>query len=769
MLVAVVLLFTTILIMSGRVAPELVALTALMILTVAGPLTPSEAFQGFASPTIVMIVASFFLAAALKRTGLAEQLGVMVARSSKGSERAIVVRVMLLGAVVSAFMNNVSAVALLLPSVVTVAAYANMSPSLLYLPLSFAVLMGGTLSLIGTPPNLVTSDILASLGHKPFGMLTLTPWGVVGAGVGITIVAFLYRSFLPRLQDVPQIDRRDLPSFYRLRDHLCLIRVPGHSGLCGKSLEETHFGEALGAEVIGIVRDGKRRLAPPPHERIRAEDQLVVVADAEEIDTLFHLRGVIISRPDQSVSDLLVRKLGLYSLEVTPKLLNLGSSLRGIRFKERFGSTVVAIERGTRILSHYLGNHELYPGDRLLMVVPQEGMWTPDLLGAELIEQEIGEWLLSRVSVVDLPEESRLAGISISSSRLGELAGVAILALLRGSELLVLPGPQEIVAEGDTLIIAGDPERLGWLSMLSELEIAVGATQSDFESSAVGLVEAIVPPQSKLVNKTLAETDFREKYDFQVLAMWRGGRSHYQRLGSMRLALGDALLLQGPRLKIPILAKNSDFLVLGGVRPQSLAWPSIAALCFAVAVLVGGSVFQLMPPHMAMILAVLVTVAAGLVSMEDGVREVDWRIVLFVGALLPFQVALERAGVFTAFSTFVGQVAAGHSLWLVLALLLLTTSLIAQIIEGSVAALLVTPAALQLAPVLGVSATVLAATVACGASLAYLSPTSHRCHIMVMSAGGYSWRDVLRLGLPVTTALLVTAVLMSLIMAKLGF
>lgn len=754
--------------MSGKIAPELVALVALTVVTLLGELSPQEAFSGFASPTVVMIVGSFFIAAALKRSGVAEQLGIMVARRFEGRERSIVVSVMVVGALTSAVMNNVSAVALLLPSVVTVAAYANISPSLLYLPLSFAVVLGGTLTLMGTPPNLIASDLLIAQGQPGFGLFSITPLGILMVVAGITTVAMLYRRILPRREDVPELDRRDLPSFYRLRDHLCLIRVPAHSRLCGKSLEETHFGEALGAEVIGIVRDGKRRLAPPPHERIRAEDQLVVVADAEEIDTLFQLRGVMISHPDVQVTELLTTQLSLLSLEVTQKFLQLGSSLRTIRFKERFGGTVVAIERGPRLLRHYLGSHELYPGDRLLIVARKSGLHAVELMGAELKPQELGEWMLQRVSVVKLPEGSRLAGSTISSARLGELAGVAVIGVLRGGVVTVLPGPQEVMASSDALVIAGDPERLGWLSMLSELEIAVGTTQSDFESPAVGLAEAIVPPQSKLIDKTLAEIDFREKYDFQALAVWRGGKSYFQRLGRMRLALGDALLLQGPRSKIPVLAKNRDFLVLGSARPQPLAAGAIWGLLCALFVLIGGSASGLVPAHFAMLMAALVAVLFGLVSMEDGVREVDWRIVLFVGALLPFQLAIMRNGLFDGIGFQLAQSLDGHGLWLVVLLLTGLTSGLAQIIEGSVAVLLMTPVAIQLAGELGIDARLLVLTVACGASVAFLSPTSHRCHILVMSAGGYTWRDVFRLGLPVSIAVICAVLLGAMVLSPSG-
>ena len=189
--------------LSNRLPVDLTALLGVLVLTFLGLLTPTEAFAGFSSSAVITLIAIFFVSGALRLTGVSDVIGGFIARVGRRRETRTVGAVVLAGAVVSAFMNDIVAAAILLPGVMSVSRETAIPPSKLLIPLAFGTILGGMLTLIGTPPNFLTSELAAAQGIRPFGFLEFTPFGLAMVLVGGGYLAFAGRKTLPQ-GELPQ-------------------------------------------------------------------------------------------------------------------------------------------------------------------------------------------------------------------------------------------------------------------------------------------------------------------------------------------------------------------------------------------------------------------------------------------------------------------------------------------------------------------------------------------------------------------------------------
>ncbi|HSM58590.1 MAG TPA: SLC13 family permease, partial [Candidatus Sulfomarinibacteraceae bacterium] len=193
----IILIIAVALFASGRLRMDLVALLVLSSLAVAGLVTPAEALSGFSNPAVVTVWAVFILSAGLSRTGVANVVGKQVLRLAGEGDLQLLVVIMVTAGAMSAFMNNVGVVALLLPVVMDVARRTGRAPSSLLIPLSFGALLGGLTTVIGTPPNILASDALRDAGFGAFGFFDFTPVGGAVALAGVLFMATVGRRLLP--------------------------------------------------------------------------------------------------------------------------------------------------------------------------------------------------------------------------------------------------------------------------------------------------------------------------------------------------------------------------------------------------------------------------------------------------------------------------------------------------------------------------------------------------------------------------------------------
>ena len=277
-LVLGILALSLILFVSEVIRMDLVALLVLSALAVTGLVNTNEAFAGFSNSAVITVWAMFILSEGLTRTGIADIIGSQVMRLAGRREIAMIIVIMITAAVLSAFMNNIGVAALMLPVVIEVARRTRIPPSRLLMPLAYATLLGGLMTMIGTPPNLLISEVMAQNGYEPFGLFDFTPLGGAIMVIGVIFVALIGRLMLPKIKTDKgrHQSQRSLRNRYKLQERTFMLRVPMDSILVGKTLSETRIGSSTGMIILALIRFGRSETLPNRQTVLRGGDGLLV-------------------------------------------------------------------------------------------------------------------------------------------------------------------------------------------------------------------------------------------------------------------------------------------------------------------------------------------------------------------------------------------------------------------------------------------------------------------------------------------------------------
>ncbi len=566
--------------LSDKVRPDLVALLVAVALGTTGVLTSEETFSGFSRSAVITLLAIFMLAAGLERTGVTRRVGNLLVRvAGQGEVRQIVV-VMIAGAFLSLFMNNIAAAAVLLPAVSGASHRAGVNPARLLMPLAFATILGGMATLL-TTTNIVVSSLLRDQKLAGYGLLDFAPLGLPIVAAGILYMALWGRRQLPDrspAQVLADIHRReaDLAEIYHLGERLIRAGVPPGSPLAGKTLADTRFRETYGFSVLAIEREGRVVQAPPPGSVILAED------------------------------------------------------------------------------------------------------------------------------------------------------------------VLLLSGKPEKLAEEDGL----------------ELLPARDWRERDLESKSVAVVEAVLSPRSALIGQTLREALFRERYGMSVIALWRAGRPVRTGLTDLPLELGDGLLLQGERSRLPVLRAEPDLIVLA--EPAREAEPATGKGRLALAIMaisLGLAASGYFEVGEVMLGGALIMVVARILTMDQAYRAVDFKSVVLVAGMLPLGTAMVKTGAAALLTDKLLHLLGAGGPRLLLAGLVALAILLTQAMNGAAVATVIAPIAIQTAQRTGADPRAMVMGVALATSIAFLTPLGHPVNILVMGPGGYRFRDYFKVGLPLTLLL----------------
>jgi len=770
-MVLAILALAIMLFVTERLRVDIVALLVLISLALTSLVTPAEALSGFSNPAVVTVWAVFILSGGLSRTGVANLVGRQVLRLAGQSEVRLVAVIMLTAGIVSSFMNNVGAVALLLPVVMDIARRTGQPPSKLLMPLAFSSLLGGLTTLIGTPPNILVSDALRDYGLRPFQLFDYTPVGLTVMLAGVAFMTLVGRHLLPTrdlAKESPAQNQTDSRQLYDLHERLSVMRLPADSVLASKTLAESRLGSALGLNVIAILRDGQVQRAPDPDIILQSGDRLLVEGRLDQLDELRDWRHLAFENNRRAVKRLISTEIDIAEVRLSPHSLLVGQTLLQSDFRRHFGVNVLAILRGGVPRRTNLQDTPLQPGDILLIRGPEARLKVlqdaPDFdFFRPVSDTEVTETyhLHERLIVVRVPEDSILIGKTLAESCLGDAFGLTVLGIIRNGINHSMPNPAEQLMAGDTLLAAGKSENLLILRGLQDLEIVRQALPDlqDMESERVGLAEVVLSPHTTLVGKTLRQLHFREKYGLNVLAIWREGRAYRSNLRDMALRFGDALLLYGPREKLKVLGSEPDFLVLTEAvqEVQRLNKALVAALVMGGVLLL--VVLGWLPISIAAVTGATLMILTGCLTIEEAYRFIEWRAVFLIAGMLPLGIAMQESG--AAHFLAQGVISAVGELGplAVIASLFILTALAAQIIPAAAVAVLMAPIALNTASDLGISPYALMMTVALSASISFMSPVAHPANVLIMGPGGYHFTDYIKVGLPLTLVTLLAVML----------
>jgi di/tricarboxylate transporter len=371
LLAMAVLLFAT-----GKVRMDAVALLVIVAFVMSGTLTLSEAFSGFSDPNVILIAALFIIGDGLVRTGVATSMGSWLVKVAGNSEIKMLVFLMLTVAGLGAFMSSTGVVAIFIPVVLSVCMRMNTSPSRLMMPLSFAGLISGMMTLVATPPNLVINSELLREGLQGFSFFSVTPIGLVVLLLGIAYM-LLVRFMLPGVDENQKHDKRrtfrDLIKEYRLNGRARRLAIRPGSPLVGQRLDDLKLRERYGANVIGVERWRRfRRVIVNVNgvSEFHARDVLLIDMSAADVDLRqfcteqllepMVLRGEYFS--DQALD------VGMAEVSLIPDSELVGKTVREMEFRTRFGLNVVGMKRDAKAVDGAVVDETIVLGDILLVV-----------------------------------------------------------------------------------------------------------------------------------------------------------------------------------------------------------------------------------------------------------------------------------------------------------------------------------------------------------------------------------------------------------------
>lgn len=401
------------------VAADVVALGILLVLIFTGLLPAQEAFLGFGSDTVLMLLGLFILTAALLRTGVVEWAGRLLLQYTGDNPNRLFATIMIAPASLSAVISNTAATAFFLPVVLGVAKRTQTSPSRLLMPLAFASILSSSVTLISTSTNIVISGLLTQYQLPPMGMFELTPVGLPILIVGLTYMFLVGRRLIP--------DHGNADGISNLGNRLYLseMEVRPDSPLVGKTLLESGLGRTFDLKVLWLVRGDDRYFIPHVNRRLQAGDLLLVEGQREEILQVESRIGMTL-RDNIKLSDpgLKDADIQLAEVMIMPRSPLIGLSLREYQFRDRYGLQVLALYRHGETIRQKIGQIPLRVGDVLLI----QGHRTSTPLISTLEEENVFQVLGTVEEELPLVKRAPLA-VAI-------FAGVLLAAALN---LLALP------------------------------------------------------------------------------------------------------------------------------------------------------------------------------------------------------------------------------------------------------------------------------------------------------------------------------------------
>lgn len=575
------LLIAVVLFAMEKLSVDIITMILLITLIMVGILTPNEAFAGFSQDIIIILGSIFIISGALQRTGVLDAMGAPLQRLASRSDTLMLLAVMSIVGIVSAFMNNTTVTAIFVPPVLGVARKLKMSPSKLLMPVAFASILGGTCTLIGTSTNVAVSGYIQNAGMQAVGLFEITPIGIAIFGVGIAYMMLIGRKFLPAHVD------ESLTEEYEIREYLTEILV------------------IPGSHMIG---------------------QKIFASDLSKMDF------------------------------------------------------------------------------RILEVIRDEEKFLPD--ARTIIEPS--DVLLVEGKVADLIRVKEAAGIEIRA------------------------------------------------------EVKLG--DKDLQSDQFRILEVLVTPQSSLRGQTLKESNFRARFGMTALAIYRHGQSLRDKIGRIRLRLGDMLLVQGPSDRLEELRRQPDLWVLGEYTPPVYSkTKGLYTIAFFVGAILIGSI-GLMPLSVAFLSAAVLTLLTRCISIEEAYEFIDWRLLILIGGMTAFGTAMDdkhtgaagflATGIVKGLNPIVSALPGYYGILAVLGGFFILTVILTQPMSNAAAALVVLPVALETAQQLGVNERTFAIAIMMAASVSFITPFEPSC-ILVYGPGKYRFRDFINVGLPLTIILIL--------------
>ena len=518
---------------------DVVALGVVVLLMVTGVLTTGEALSGFSNAAVLTIAALFIVGGAVLHTGLAGMIGRRILLIAGTSEVRLLVVLMGAVALLSSFMSDTGTVAVLLPAIIMLARSADVAPSRLLIPLAFGSLLGGASTLIGTPPNIIVSDLLREEGLEPFQFFSFTPMGIILIITGIVFMVLLGRRLLPDRRTRTAAERIETPEElvdrYRLPQNMFRLRVRRASDLVGKTIQEVGFGRRYQVTVLDILRlvdprpalrlAGSRlgRTGGTPERvsveadaetKIAVDDMLVVQGEGPDVSLLAARWNLGVQPATEADEEALIdEEVGVTEVIIPARSRIAGQSLVDCHFGQRYGLTVLGVHRPGEPVAAVrpdFKNRRLQFGDTLLV----QGPWKNIMA---LKEQRRDFVITGQPEAMMGPRNREKAGIALFillgmvALMIGDVLPIAAIAMMAGlamvlSGCLTMDEAYQAIDWKSLVLVAGMLPMSVALEKVGLVDVAAGALVDTLGTLAPQAVMAGLFLATSLFTQVLSNT-----------------------------------------------------------------------------------------------------------------------------------------------------------------------------------------------------------------------------------------------------------------------
>lgn len=392
---------------------------------------------------------------------------------------------------------------------------------------------------------------------------------------------------------------------------------------------------------------------------------------------------------------------------------------------------------------------------------------TPERSGPGDLTEEFG--LRPYLTEILILPDSQLIGKTLAESRLGHDLDLTVLQLVREKHRYLAPQANTHLQPGDVLLVEGRRQEVLKIKDTAGINIKadVKLSDPDLQSENVRLAEVILMPRSPLLGRTLKSSRFRERYGLQVLAMNRHGQTLRRKISQVRLSMGDVLLIQGHRVNLASLEGDNTFRILGPVEEKR---PNIERARMAIVIFgsaLAAATFGVLTLPVAVLLGALLAFLTRCITPEEAYREVEWKVLILIGAMLALGPAMDDTGTAKFLASHIVKLVGQEHPMLLLTAFFALTVLLTQAMSNQAAAIVILPVAIQAATQLGLNPRTLAMMIAIAASCSYLTPLEPSC-LMVYGPGRYRFVDFLKVGGLLTVLIYVFTIILVPIVWPLG-
>ncbi len=441
--------------------------------------------------------------------------------------------------------------------------------------------------------------------------------------------------------------------------------------------------------------------------------------------------------------------------------------LMPLSFASMFGGVCTLIGTSTNILvsasaeEHGQPPFGMFEFAPLGLVMFGVGMLYMMTIGARLIpdRRDVGDLTKTfgmgdYLTEITLLPGAKSIGKAVRDSRLGREFDVAILEIRRGRLPVILPSPETVLEEGDQLLVRCSVDKIHAMQKAAHIELKPSVQWRDelFETAETTLVEAVIPPNSGLVGRSLAQSRFRNRFGAVVLALRHHGQVLHENLATATLLAGDVLLLEVRRVDLPRLRRNQQFVIVSEVGLPEFRPSKILPAVLVILGVVSSATLGVFPIATSALIGCVLLVLLGCLSLGEAYRAVEWRVIFLLAGVLTLGAALEETGAAGYLSAWMIESIGGWGPVAMVSTFYLITTLLTQVMSNNATAVLLTPIAIAAASTLNVDARPFLVAVTFAASASFMTPVGYQTNTLVYGPGQYRFRDFTRVGTPLNVA-----------------